>query len=194
MRRSAVVTAQAPSQSPSDSRSRDRSHPIQAFGAILPAAIGLDERVRRDHVEMLHQLLADTLALRDLYKKHHWQTSGATVLPLHTLFDAHAHAQSELADVIAERMQTLGGVCIAVVHDVAERTRLARPPKDREAPGDQLRRLLQAHEVVLEEARPMARASAAAGDDGTSDLLVSQVIRTNELQSWMVAEHLGGAP
>lgn len=171
---------------------RDHSRLTQAFTEIGPAAIALDERVRKESVESLNQLLADTLALRDLYKKHHWQTGGPTFLQLHTLFDKHADSQGELADAIAERVQTLGGVCIAVAHDVAERTRLARPTKDRESPRDQLSRLLHAHEVVLQEARVMARATASAGDDGTSDLIVSQVIRTNEFQSWIVAEHLRG--
>jgi starvation-inducible DNA-binding protein len=40
----------------------------------------------------------------------------------------------------------------------------------------------------------MARQAAAAGDDGTNDLLVSDVIRTNELQVWFLSEHLVDEP
>jgi starvation-inducible DNA-binding protein len=58
----------------------------------------------------------------------------------------------------------------------------------------QLARLLHAHEVVLKEARAMARQAAEAGDDGINDLLVSQVIRTNKRHVWFVAEHLVDAP
>ena len=36
----------------------------------------------------------------------------------------------------------------------------------------------------------MARQAAVAGDDGTNDLLVSDVIRTSERQVWFIAEHL----
>ena len=146
--------------------------------------------MRQKSIEDLNQLLADTLALRDLYKKHHWQISGPAFYQLHLLFDKHAGEQGDLADAVAERVQTLGGVSLAATHDVAETTLVPRPPRDREAPQDQMMRLLHAHEIVLEEARAFARAATDAGDDGTNDLLVSQVIRTNELQAWFVGEHL----
>lgn len=169
-----------------------KSHPrpIQAFGEVAPVAIALAEGVRKESVKSLNQLLADTLSLRDLYKKHHWQASGSTFYLLHLLFDKHAGEQTELADAIAERVQTLGGVAVASAHDVAETTLLPRPPRDREAPRDQIARLLHAHEIVLEESRTMARSSTSAGDDGTSDLIVSHVIRANESQGWLVGEHV----
>src|SRR5262249_8777538 len=129
------------------------------------------------------------LALRDLYKKHHWQTSGITFQQLHLLFDKFAGEQTELADELAERVQTLGGVCLAATQDVAAATILPRPPRDLESPADQIARLRHAHEVVLEEARAMARAASSAGDDGTNDLIVGEVIRQNELQAWMVGQH-----
>ena len=166
--------------------------PIQAFAELSPTRLALAADSRRKSVESLNQVLADTLALRDLYKKHHWQSSGPTFYQLHLLFDKHASEQAELADAVAERVQTLGGVAIAAAHDVAEAALIPRPPRDREAPGDQLTRLLHAHEILLEESRAMARAAAAAGDDGTNDLFVSQIIRTNELQSWFLTEHLRG--
>jgi len=165
-------------------------HEIQAFGSVLPMPIVLGESVRREGVENLNQLLADTITLRDLYKKHHWQVSGATFYQLHLLFDKHAGEQSELIDEIAERIMKLGGVSVAVAADVAEMTLIPRPPKGREAAPVQISRLLHAHEVVLKESRAMARRAAESGDDGTNDLLVSDVIRTNETQVWFVAEHL----
>src|SRR5262245_61627946 len=171
-----------------------KHHPIQGFSEVGPAAIALAKNVRGEGIEGLNQLLVDTIALRDLYKKHHWQVSGPTFYQLHLLYDKHASEPGELADAIAERVQTLGGVSLAGTHDVAETTLLPRAPKDREAPHDQMSRLLHAHEIVLEEAHSIARAAADAGDDGTNDLLVSEVIRTNELQSWFVIEHLRQAP
>jgi starvation-inducible DNA-binding protein len=154
---------------------------IQAFGSVLPMLIALAEDARRASAENLNQLLADTMTLRDLYKKHHWQVSGPTFYQLHLLFDKHFDEQSELVDGIAERIMTLGGVSIAMSADVAETTLLLRPPRGREEVPAQIYRLLHAHEIVLKEARTMARKAAAAGDDGTNDLLVSDVIRTNEL-------------
>jgi starvation-inducible DNA-binding protein len=130
------------------------------------------------------------MALRDLYKKAHWQTSGATFYELHLLFDKHHGEQLELMDALAERVQTLGGVALALAHDVAEESRIARAPRGRESVPAQLRRMIESHAVILVEARPLARVSADSGDEGTNDLLVSQVIRTNELQSWFVGEQI----
>src|SRR5213080_3309325 len=167
-----------------------RAHEIQAFGSVVAMPIALAENTRRASAANLNQLLADTITLRDLYKKHHWQVSGATFYQLHLLFDKHAGEQTELVDQIAERIMLLGGVSVAMSADVAEMTLVPRPPRGREEVPVQVSRLLHAHEIVLEEARAMARQAAQEGDDGTNDLLVSDVIRTNELQVWFVAEHV----
>jgi starvation-inducible DNA-binding protein len=166
----------------------------QPYGHLLKLPIALGESACRQAVEHLNQVLADTITLRDMYKKHHWQVAGPTFYQLHLLFDKHADEQSKLVDEIAERIQLLGGVSLAMAHDVAETTLIARPPRGREPVPVQISRLLQAHEVVLKEARTMARLAADAGDDGTNDLLVSDVIRTNELQVWFVAEHVVDTP
>jgi starvation-inducible DNA-binding protein len=170
------------------------AHEIQAFGSVVPMPIALSEDTRRASADNLNQLLADTITLRDLYKKHHWQVSGPTFYQLHLLFDKHFSEQNELVDLIAERIMMLGGVSIAMSADVAETTLIPRPPKGREEVPVQISRLLHAHEIVLKEARAMARQAAEQGDDGTNDLLISNVIRTNEMQVWFVAEHLVDGP
>src|SRR5215831_4526047 len=171
-----------------------RAHETQAFGSVVPMPIALAEDTRRASADNLNQVLADTITLRDLYKKHHWQVSGPTFYQLHLLFDKHFGEQNELVDLIAERIMLLGGVSVAMSADVAEMALIPRPPKGREEVPVQLSRLLHAHEIVLEEARAMARRAAEAGDDGTNDLLVSNVIRTNEMQIWFVAEHVVDGP
>jgi len=167
---------------------------IQPFGHLVRMPIALSEQVCKESVDNLNQLLADTSTLRDLYKKHHWQIAGPTFYQLHLLFDKHYNEQNELVDAIAERIQLLGGVSLAMAHDVAETTLVPRPPKGREEPPVQISRLLHAHEIVIKEARAMARRAAEAGDDGTNDLLVSDVIRRNELQVWFLAEHVVDTP
>ena len=169
-----------------------RAREIQAFGSVMPMPIALADNTRRGSADDLNQLLADTMTLRDLYKKHHWQVSGPTFYQLHLLFDKHFGEQNELVDLIAERIMMLGGVSIAMSADVAETTLIPRAPRARDEASVQITRLLHAHEIILEEARAMARQAATAGDDGTNDLLVSQVIRTNERQVWFLAEHLVG--
>jgi starvation-inducible DNA-binding protein len=171
-----------------------QAHEIQPYGHLVRMPIALSETACKESVENLNQILADAITLRDLYKKHHWQVAGPTFYQLHLLFDKHADEQSELVDAIAERIQLLGGVSIAMAHDVAEATLVPRPPKGREEVPVQISRLLHAHEIVLKEARAMAKRAAEAGDDGTNDLLVSDVIRRNELQAWFVAEHVVDAP
>ena len=170
------------------------SREIQPYGTIARLPIALDEKVCAASAENLNQLLADTMTLRDLYKKHHWQVAGPTFYQLHLLFDKHYEEQSELVDAIAERIQLLGAISIAMAPDVAETTLISRPPRGREEAPQQISRLLEAHEILLKEARTMARQAAEQGDEGTNDLLVSEVIRRNELQVWFIAEHLVDVP
>jgi starvation-inducible DNA-binding protein len=167
-----------------------KAREIQPFGRIAKLPIALDEKVCAQSVENLNQLLADTITLKDMYKKHHWQVVGHTFYQLHLLFDKHHDEQDELVDEIAERIQLLGGISLAMGADVAETTIVPRPPRGREEVPVQISRLSEAHEIILKEARTMAEQASEAGDEGTNDLLVSDVIRTNELQVWFLAEHV----
>jgi starvation-inducible DNA-binding protein len=171
-----------------------RAHETQPYGHLIRLPIALGESACKASVDNLNQLLADTITLRDLYKKHHWQVAGPTFYQLHLLFDKHYEEQNKLVDTIAERIQLLGGISLAMAADVAETTLIPRPPKGREPVPVQISRLLHGHEIVLEEARAMARQAAEYDDQGTNDLLVSDVIRTNELQVWFVAEHVVDTP
>ena len=176
-------------------RLHQRAREIQSYGTVshmLP--LDLEEPVRLEMTEQLNQLLADTMTLRDLYKKSHWQVSGPTFYQLHLLFDKHYDEEVELVDSIAERIQLLGGVSIAMAADVAEITQIERPPRGREEIPVQLSRLLDAHQVIIGEVRTLARRASKLGDDGTNDLVVSEVLRTNELQVWFLSEHLVNVP
>jgi starvation-inducible DNA-binding protein len=168
---------------------------LQPFGTVTSVmSLQLEEPIRLEMTEQLNQLLADTMTLRDLYKKSHWQVSGATFYQLHLLFDKHYGEQSEIVDTIAERIQLLGGVSIAMAADVAELTRIPRPPKGREEVPVQLSRLLDAHEVIIIHCRELAELATKLGDAGTNDLVVSDVLRLGELQVWFLSEHLVNAP
>jgi starvation-inducible DNA-binding protein len=176
-------------------RLHQRAREIQAYGTIetlLP--LDLEEPVRLEMTEQLNQLLADTMTLRDLYKKSHWQVAGPTFYQLHLLYDKHYEEQDELVDKIAERIQLLGGVSLAMAADVAETTRIERPPRGREEVPVQLSRLLDAHQVIIGHCRKLAKRASTIGDDGTNDLVVSDLLRTNELQVWFLSEHLVNVP
>ncbi len=167
---------------------------IQEFGTVVVLPNGLSEETCRASIDALNQILADTLTLRDLYKKHHWQVTGPTFTALHQLFDTHFEQQSKLIDEIGERIQMLGGIAIVMAHDVAEITQIPQPPRGREEVPVQLSRLLEAHEIILKTAHKAANEAAHSGDDGTNDLLISDVIRLNEKQAWFVTQHLVDIP
>jgi starvation-inducible DNA-binding protein len=174
---------------------KQNARTIQKFGTVISSLpIGIDEQKRKQICEQLNLMLADTSTLRDLYKKSHWQVGGPTFYQLHLLFDKHFGEQVELVDLLAERVQTLGGVSVAMAHDIADLTRLERPPRDREEVPVQISRLLEAHESIINNARQLAKKAADLGDDGTNDILVSNIIRTNELQVWFLSEHLVDMP
>ena len=176
-------------------RYHQRAPELQAFGTVSSRIpLQLEEPVRLEMTERLNQLLADTMTIRDLYKKSHWQVSGPTFYQLHLLYDKHYEEQDEIVDTIAERIQLLGGISIAMAADVAETTRIERPPKGREEVPVQLSRLLDAHQQIITYCRELAERADKLGDDGTNDLAVSDVLRTNELQVWFLSEHLVEEP
>ena len=176
-------------------RVHQRAAEIQAYGTVSHALpLDLDVSVRLEMTEQLNQLLADSMTLRDLYKKSHWQVAGPTFYQLHLLFDKHFAEQVEVVDTIAERIQLLGGISLAMAHDVAETTRIERPPRGREEVPVQISRLVDAHQLIMGECREIAKKADDLGDDGTNDMVISDVLRTNELQSWFLTEHLVEMP
>jgi starvation-inducible DNA-binding protein len=176
-------------------RFHQKAREIQEYGTVTHALpLELLEPVRLEMTEKLNQLLADTMTLRDLYKKSHWQVAGPTFYQLHLLFDKHYGEQAELVDTIAERIQLLGGVSLAMAHDIAETTQIERPPRGREEVPVQISRLLDAHKIIIGQCRELAERASKLGDEGTNDLAVSDVLRTNELQAWFTSEHLVNMP
>jgi starvation-inducible DNA-binding protein len=167
---------------------------VQEFGTLRQLPVSLSYEARMYSCQRLNQTLADTQVLYSLYKKHHWLMRGATFFQLHELLDKHAKKQLKLIDTLAERVQTLGGVAVGDLRQVAEITVIPRPPDGVEEVPAMLSRLLEAHESILVGARDAATRTAELGDDGTNDLFVSEVIRLNELQAWFLAEHLVETP
>ncbi|MBW4567233.1 MAG: DNA starvation/stationary phase protection protein [Tolypothrix carrinoi HA7290-LM1] len=167
---------------------------IQQYGTLRDLPIVLNPNTRSESCVLVNQILADTIILYHLYKKHHWLMRGHTFYQLHLLLDKHASEQIELIDALGERVQTLGGVAITDPRHVAEVTKIKRPPNGVEEVPVMLSRLLEAHELIIGELRVAIDKTAANQDSGTNDLLVSQVLRTNETQVWFLAEHLVDTP
>lgn len=171
-----------------------RGSEIQKFGTLRDLPIALESIARSESCDQINQILADSIILYSLYKKHHWLMRGHTFYQLHLLLDKHANEQLKLIDSLGERVQTLGGVAIADPRHVAEVTTIPRPPNGVEEVPVMLSRLLEAHEIILHKVRAAIAQTTANRDDGTSDLLTSDVLRTDESQVWFLAEHLADTP
>jgi len=171
-----------------------RGHIIQQPRTIRNLPIGLDETARLDNAKALNGLLADTIMLYHMYKKHHWQVAGHTFYQLHLLFDKHAEEQEALIDLIAERVQQLGDVALGMPSDVVSTTRIESPPQGAEEVPVMVDRLLEAHESVIKAARELANQAEENGDYRTNDLMASELLRTNEMQVWFVGEHVVATP
>jgi starvation-inducible DNA-binding protein len=167
---------------------------IQRFGAVRQFPIALSFEARVQSCQLLNKILADSMILYGLYKKHHWLVRGHTFYQLHLLLDKHAAEQVDLIDLIAERVQTLGGIAIADPRHVAEVTSIPRPPNGAEEVPAMLSRLLEGHELIIIGVRDAITATATNRDDGTNDLLMGDVLRRHELQVWFLAEHLVDTP
>jgi starvation-inducible DNA-binding protein len=140
--------------------------------------------------QILNEILADTMILYALYKKHHWLVAGPTFYQLHLLFDKHAEEQLEIVDLLAERVQSLGGIAVGDPRHAAELTTIERPPNGAEDVPAMIHRLLDAHETVIEKVRRGIEKTEKSGDWGSNDALMSEVLRRHELQVWFVAEHV----
>jgi starvation-inducible DNA-binding protein len=167
---------------------------VQPFGHLRLAPIGLSAEARAQSCQLLNGILADTTILYALYKKHHWLVAGPTFYQLHLLFDKHAEEQAELIDLLAERVQSLGGIAVGDPRHAAELTSIPRPPDGAEEVTGMLDRLLDAHESVIGRVRQAIDQTEESGDWGTNDLLMGDVLRRHELQVWFVSSHLVDIP
>lgn len=167
---------------------------IQKQGQLRTLPLGMSQEDIKKSITMLNQLLADTVTLYHLYKKHHWQVSGPTFYQLHLLLDKHAEELDATIDTIAERIQTLGGIAVAMPFDVAENTKIARPPVDVEGIPALLARTIDGHATVIADIREGIELTEKNQDYGTNDLLMSDLLRMHELQVWFVSQHLIDTP
>ena len=167
---------------------------IQRFGTTRLLPIALAKEARADSCRLLNEILADTMILYALYKKHHWLVAGPTFYQLHLLFDKHAAEQLEITDLVAERVQSLGGIAVGDPRHAAELTRIERPPNGAEEVPVMISRLLEAHETIITAVREAIERTERNGDWGSNDLLMSDVLRRHELQVWFLSEHLVEVP
>jgi starvation-inducible DNA-binding protein len=167
---------------------------VQRFGPVRLLPIALSATSRTVSCQLLNVILADTMILYALYKKHHWLVTGPTFYQLHLLFDKHADEQLELIDLLAERVQSLGGIAVGDPRHAAELTSIERAPNGAEDVPAMIHRLLDAHETILEKVRDGIEKTEKLGDWGSNDVLMSDVLRRHELKVWFVSSHVVDLP
>jgi starvation-inducible DNA-binding protein len=192
-RRGPVTSTNGRRRSP-EPRLAPLGNEIQRFGTLRLAPIALESTARSESCRLLNIILADSMILYALYKKHHWLVAGPTFYQLHLLFDKHAEEQNEIVDLLAERVQSLGGVAVGDPRHAAELTTIDRPPNGSEDVPAMIHRLLDAHEAIIEKVRDAIDRTEKSGDWGSNDLLMGDVLRRNELQTWFVASHVVDLP
>lgn len=175
-------------------RLQQRSREIQGFQQLRSLPLGMSEEVIGQSVTLLNQVLVDTITLYNLYKKHHWQMAGPTFYELHLLLDQHAETIEGTVDLLAERIQMLGGVALGMPFDVAERTKIERPPLGGESVPSMLARTVEAHATVIRTVREGIELTERNKDYGTNDLLMSGILRMHEMQVWIISQHLVDTP
>ena len=167
---------------------------LQRYGTIRLLPIALSAEARSESCQLLNEILADTTVLYAMYKKAHWNVAGPTFYQLHLLFDKHAEEQLELVDMVAERVQMLGGISVGDPRHAAELTSIPRPPNGAEEVPVVLSRLLDAHETIIEKVRAALDKTEKSKDMGSNDLLMGDVLRRHEMQVWFLAEHVVEVP
>ncbi len=173
---------------------RARGSEIQRYGTLRLVPIALAAGARTESSQILNEILADSMILYALYKKHHWLVAGPTFYQLHLLFDKHAEEQTEVIDLLAERVQSLGGIAVGDPRHAAELTTIPRPPDGAEEVAVMIDRTLEAHEAIIAKVRKAISATEKSEDWGSNDLLMSDVLRRNELQVWFLSEHVVDVP
>src|SRR6476646_8156039 len=192
-------TANGTSRSATSSRSPEpRLAPlgkeIQRYGSLRLLPIALSADARSNSCRLLNEILADSMVLYAMYKKHHWLVTGPTFYQLHLLFDKHAEEQNEIIDILAERVQSLGGIAVGDPRHAAELTTVPRAPDGAEEVSVMIDRTLRAHETIIKKVRAAIKATEESEDWGSNDVLMSDVLRRHELQVWFLAEHVVDVP
>jgi starvation-inducible DNA-binding protein len=177
-----------------DPRLNARAPELQRFGTLRALPIALDDKARARSCDLLNGILADSMVLYALYKKNHWLVAGPTFYQLHLLFDKHYEEQGEIVDLLAERVQSLGGIAVGDPRHAAELTTIPRPPDGAEEVTVMIDRTLHAHEIIIEKVRAAITATEESEDWGTNDLLMGDVLRRHEMQVWFLAEHVVPVP
>jgi len=148
--------------------------------------LGKSDNELQRSTAILQSILANTIFIYSLYKKYHWHVVGKDFYEYHLLFDKHAEQQLPIIDAVAERLRTLGEIAPGMPQDIIKNSTLKEPSGATQDPVIMVNNLLKIHEAYIQEVRGAIEITNTSGDEGTNDLLVSDVLRVHELQTWFI--------
>ncbi len=146
--------------------------------------IGITDAGRKTIAAELDRLLADTYALYLKSQNYHWNVTGPMFTGLHLMFEAHYMELRDAADLIAERIRSLGHLAPASFAEFTGLTRIADGDASAEA-MTMVRDLAVGHEACARTARKVVAAAEKADDVATADLATTRV-EVHEKTAWML--------
>ncbi|MEO8531521.1 MAG: DNA starvation/stationary phase protection protein Dps [Deltaproteobacteria bacterium] len=151
---------------------------------------GLKDNAIKTSVETLNGCLADAIALRLALKQAHWNVKGRNFIGIHELFDAVYERVGDGVDVMAERIQVLGGVALGTVEVVGKAAKMKAYPTDMVDDVKHVEAVAERLADVGERVRKAIDTVSDAGDEGTMDIFVG-ISRQLDKDMWFVESHIG---
>ena len=150
----------------------------------MPINIGIQEPDRREIVQGLSHLLADTYTLYLKTHNFHWNVTGPMFRTLHLMFEEQYIELALAVDLIAERIRALGFPAPATY---GEFTQLSSIKEEQGVPSaeDMIRKLVEGQEAIVRTARSLFLVLERSHDEPTADLL-TQRMQVHEKAAWML--------
>lgn len=152
--------------------------------------IGITEKHLDKSISLLSTILSDEMTLYIKTRKFHWNVSGESFMELHKLFQSQYTELEETIDLVAERINKLGGKTIGTSKEFAKLTRLKESPGEYPSQKEMLKELLSDHESVIKELRKdIEECTDKNKDAGTTDFLTG-IMEQHETTAWILRRYL----
>ena len=152
--------------------------------------IGISEINLQKSINILTVILSDEMTLYIKTRKFHWNVAGESFMELHKLFESQYTELEAIVDVVAERINKLGGKTIGTMNEFTLLTRIIEHPNKYPVQKAMISELLSDHELLIEDLRKdIDLCSDENHDAGTADLLTG-ILQQHESIAWILRRYL----